>query len=135
MNINEQFKILCEDLKKSHVSADEILQKYWFSWCCPKKDIVPRSKKMANQIGWLIKSPLIKDSWYFELNNTMNGEDEYYDEISIIDNDNKNIYVLSFKYNFEENKSIYLWSLENDYEKPIISNDIKNIQRYLKIGL
>lgn len=135
MNIKKQYDEFCQSLKEYNIDTDIILMKYWFCWCCPKKELIPRSRKMAYQLSWLLKSPLIKESWYFELSNVSNNNDETYDEINIINEKNENIYVLSYKYDFEESGKIDLWSIENNYSQPLVSNNIKNIQNFLKIEL
>lgn len=135
MNIKEQYDELCQHLKESNVDIDLILMKYWFCWSCPKKDLLPRSRKMAYQLSWMLKSPLVNEGWYFELSNVSNADDELYDEISIINEKNENIYVLSYKYDFEESKKIDLWSIENNYSQPLVSDYVKNIQSFLKIRL
>ena len=137
MTIKEQFREFYEALKTSSTEndIDHILNKYWFSWCCPKKEISIRSKRMANHLLWLVKSPLINKEWRFELNNTMDSFDKYFDEIRIVNAQGENIFILSYSFNYEENQKIDLWELENDYEMPVASQNIKNIQRYLKISL
>jgi len=137
MSLKNQFRDFYDILKANDIDnhVDELLHLYWFSWICPKTQITKRSKRIANQLIWLIKSPLLKPEWRFELKNSEDSLGEYYDEIRIVDESNKNKYVLTFSDNFNEDHKIELWSDENEFEFTIAQGSIEKIKKALKIDL
>lgn len=137
MSLKTQFRDFYNMLKADDIASrvDELLNLYWFSWSCPKTQMIRRSKRIANQLMWLIDSPLMEQEWHFELKNIEDGLGEYYDEIRIVDASNKNKYILTFSDNFNEDHRIELWSDENEFEFTIAKGDVKKIKNVLKIDL
>lgn len=137
MSLKTQFRDFYDMLKTNDIDSrvDELLHAYWFSWSCPKTQITKRSKRIANQLMWLIKSPLIQSEWHFELKNIEDGSGGFYDEIRFVNNENKNKYILTFSDNFKEDHKIELWSDENGFEFTIAQGDMEKIRNVLKIDL
>lgn len=137
MSLKTQFRDFYNMLKADDIASrvDELLNLYWFSWSCPKTQMIRRSKRIANHLMWLIDSPLMEQEWHFELKNIEDGLGEYYDEIRIVDASNKNKYILTFSDNFNEDHRIELWSDENEFEFTIAKGDVKKIKNVLKIDL
>lgn len=137
MSLKTQFRDFYDMLKANDIDSriDELLHVYWFSWSCPKTQIAKRSRRIANQLMWLIKSPLIQPEWHFELKNIEDGLDGFYDEIRFVNNENKNKYILTFSDNFNEDHKIELWSDENGFGFTIAQGNIEKIKNVLKIDL
>ena len=137
MRLKTQFRDFYDMLKANDIDSrvDELLQLYWFSWSCPKTQITKRSKRIANQLIWLIRSPLIQPEWHFELKNVEDGLGGFYDEIRFVNSENKNKYILTFSDNFNEDHKIELWCDENEFEFTIAQGYIEKIKNVLKIDL